>query len=51
MICDGLSNQDIAARLYLTVGTVKSHVHHIFGKMGVENRPQAIALARQLGLF
>jgi LuxR family transcriptional regulator, maltose regulon positive regulatory protein len=50
MICDGLSNQEIAARLYLTIGTVKSHVHHIFGKMGVENRPQAIALARQLGL-
>jgi LuxR family transcriptional regulator, maltose regulon positive regulatory protein len=51
MICDGRSNQEIAASLYLTIGTVKSHVHHIFGKMGVENRPQAIALARQLGIF
>jgi LuxR family maltose regulon positive regulatory protein len=48
LVCDGLSNQEIAARLVLSVGTVKTHIHNIFGKLGVINRPQAIARARQL---
>lgn len=50
LLCEGLSNQEIAARLVLSVGTVKTHIHNIFGKLGVSNRPQAIALAGRLGL-
>jgi LuxR family maltose regulon positive regulatory protein len=49
LVCEGLSNQEIAARLVLSVGTVKTHVHNIFGKLGVSNRPQAIAKAGHLG--
>jgi LuxR family maltose regulon positive regulatory protein len=50
LLCQGLSNQEIADRLVLSVGTVKFHVHNIFGKLGVRDRPQAIAKASQLGL-
>lgn len=47
----GLSNQEIADRLILAVGTVKTHNHHIFGKLGVANRVQALACARSLNLL
>ena len=47
----GLSNQEIADRLILAVGTVKTHNHHIFGKLGVANRVQALARARSLNLL
>jgi LuxR family maltose regulon positive regulatory protein len=45
LVCQGLSNQEIARRLVLAVGTVKFHIHNIFGKLGVRDRPQAIAKA------
>lgn len=51
LLCEGLSNQEIAARLFLSVGTVKAHIHNIFGKLGVRDRPQAIAQARKLELI
>ena len=51
LMAKGRSNQEIAAALYLTVGTVKTHVHHIFGKLDVENRTQALVRARELGLL
>ena len=50
LVCQGLSNQEIARQLVLSVGTVKFHIHHIFGKLGVRDRPQAIAKAVQLGM-
>jgi len=50
LVCKGHSNQEIAHRLVLSVGTVKFHVHHIYGKLDVRDRPQAIAKASQLGL-
>jgi LuxR family maltose regulon positive regulatory protein len=50
LVCLGLSNQEIARQLVLSVGTVKFHIHHIFGKLGVRDRPQAIAKAVQLGI-
>ncbi len=51
LIAAGLSNQEIAARLVVTVGTVKSHVNHLFGKLAVTSRTQAVARARELGLL
>jgi LuxR family maltose regulon positive regulatory protein len=50
LLAEGLSNRDIAERLVITVGTAKSHVHHILEKMGTESRLQAVAKARELGL-
>jgi DNA-binding CsgD family transcriptional regulator len=51
MLASGLSNRDIAQSLYLTVGTVKTHVHNLLGKLEVESRTQAIARSRELGLL
>lgn len=49
LLCDGLSNREMAGELVLSVGTVKSHIHNIFRKLGVRDRPQAIAAAARLG--
>jgi LuxR family maltose regulon positive regulatory protein len=51
LMAQGRSNHEMAAALYVTVGTVKTHVHHIFGKLDVENRTQALLRARELGLL
>ncbi len=47
----GASNQEIAERLVITVDTVKRHVGNILGKLQANNRTQAAALARTLGLL
>jgi LuxR family maltose regulon positive regulatory protein len=47
----GLSNQGIADRLGLSVGTVKWHLHNLYGKLQVRNRSGAIFKARQTGLL
>ena len=46
----GLSNQEIAERLGITVGTTKWHLHHLFEKLQVPTRAKAAALARERGL-
>jgi LuxR family maltose regulon positive regulatory protein len=51
LLADGLSNQGIARRLVISVGTAKSHVHHILGKLNSDSRMQAVAKARELGLL
>lgn len=51
LIAQGLSNQAIAERLVITVGTVKSYTVAIYGKLGVRSRTQAVALARELKLL
>jgi LuxR family maltose regulon positive regulatory protein len=51
LVSQGLSNGEIARRLVLTVGTVKSHVHSILDKLGVSSRTQAVARARELSLL
>jgi LuxR family maltose regulon positive regulatory protein len=51
LIGAGYSNSDIAAQLFLSLNTVKKHTSNIFGKLGVDSRTQAVAAARQLGLF
>ncbi len=51
LIAQGLSNQEIAARLFLALNTVKGHNRVIFDKLQVERRTEAIARARDLGLL
>ncbi len=51
LVADGRTNAQIAGELYLSVGTVKAHVHHIFGKLLVRNRSQAVARARELHML
>jgi DNA-binding NarL/FixJ family response regulator len=50
LIAQGLSNAEIAGRLYLTEGTVKTHVKHIFDKLEVRDRTQAVILAYDTGV-
>lgn len=45
LVADGLSNKQIAARLYLSFHTVKNHVHHILEKLKVQHRSQAVEYA------
>jgi ATP/maltotriose-dependent transcriptional regulator MalT len=51
LLAEGLSNQEIADRLILAVGTVKWYTRQIYGKLGVQSRTQAIAQVRHLGLL
>jgi DNA-binding NarL/FixJ family response regulator len=46
LIADGLSNGEIASRLFVSVATVKTHINAIFAKLAVRDRAQAIALVR-----
>jgi DNA-binding NarL/FixJ family response regulator len=50
LIARGLDNAQIAAHLDLSEKTVRNNVTHIFDKIEVENRSQAIVLAREAGL-
>jgi LuxR family maltose regulon positive regulatory protein len=51
LLARGASNQEIAQELVIVVDTVKRHVSHIFSKLGVKNRVQAVEQARALGLL
>jgi ATP/maltotriose-dependent transcriptional regulator MalT len=51
LIAEGFSNHTIAQKLYLSLATVKWYNKQIYGKLGVSSRTQAIARAREVGLF
>jgi DNA-binding NarL/FixJ family response regulator len=49
-LADGITNQEIASRLYISENTVKNHVHNILDKLNMNNRREAIDFARKNGL-
>lgn len=51
LLCEGLRNADIAARLSTTERTVKAHISAIFGALDVDSRTQAVIAARRAGLM
>lgn len=50
-LADGITNQEIAARLFISENTVKNHIHNILEKLNINNRREAIEFARKNGLF
>ncbi len=48
---NGLTNQDIATKLYISLNTVKTHIAHIFSKLKVSNRTEASIFALGNGLI
>lgn len=50
LIASGLSNQEIAGRLFISEATVKTHINNIFGKARLRDRGQAVAYAFKNGL-
>jgi DNA-binding CsgD family transcriptional regulator len=51
LISQGLSNREIAARLFVSENTVKTHCSRAFDKLGARRRTQAVQLGKQLGLL
>ncbi len=51
LIAEGLTNPEIAARLFLSPHTIKAHARNIYGKLNVHSRTQAIARSRSLGIL
>jgi len=51
LIAQGLTNSEIATRLYLSLNTVKAHTRNIYGKLDAHSRTQAVGRARALGIL
>jgi len=51
LIAEGLSNQEIAARLFVSLNTIKTHSSRIFEKLDVKRRTQAIEKAKRLNII
>jgi len=50
LVAEGLSNQEIAARLHITAGTAKTHVAHLLAKLDARDRIHLVILAHRSGL-
>jgi DNA-binding CsgD family transcriptional regulator len=51
LIAEGLSNREIASRLFVSENTVKTHCSRAFDKLGARRRTQAVQLGKQLGIL
>jgi len=51
LIAEGLTNREVASRLYLAPSTVKVHTRNIYGKLGAHHRADAVARARAFGIL
>ncbi|UBU18119.1 response regulator [Nonomuraea gerenzanensis] len=51
LIARGATNREIAGRLFITEATVKTHLLHVFAKLGVKDRAAAVAVAYERGLL
>jgi LuxR family maltose regulon positive regulatory protein len=51
LVAEEFTNKKIAARLFLSVHTVKTHTRNIYSKLDVNNRAQAVSKARTLGIL
>jgi DNA-binding CsgD family transcriptional regulator len=51
LMSEGLSNQEIAERLYVSLNTIKSHSSNLFEKLEVKRRTQAIEKGKRLGIL
>ena len=51
LVAEGASNRDIAGQLHISQATVKSHLIHIFGKLGVSDRTAAVTVALKRGFL
>ena len=51
LVASGLANKEVARALFISEGTVKTHLVHIFGKLGADSRTEAVAAARAHGLI
>jgi DNA-binding CsgD family transcriptional regulator len=51
LLAQGLSNAEIGARLWVSEGTVKTHLYRVFAKLDCDNRVRAATLAQRAGLL
>jgi ATP/maltotriose-dependent transcriptional regulator MalT len=51
LLASGKTNSEVAADLFVSVGTIKSHTGNIYRKLGARNRAEALARARELGML
>jgi len=51
LVAAGWTNREIAARLYVSEGTVKNHISRVLGRLGLRDRTQAAVYARDHGLL
>lgn len=51
LVARGTSNREIAAELFISEATVKTHLTHVFAKLGAKDRAAAVAVAYERGIL